>query len=270
MSGYLSKHPAAQRPTTNLTWLMATLVAMSLSACDSGPAPTTAVSNEGLEPIVEATAEPRKDSFRAGPHGGHDPHSGLTPDKHAQVALQHLAEGRPMEAMNTLDQAIARFPDAAELHGIRGSLLLEQGAVSDALASLESAVRLAPDNPLHLTNRAQAYRKFDRMDEAMADLDRAIEIDTNLLSARFNRGALSFSQGDFENALADFEQCVAIDPHAAAPYFNRAAVYQAMGRHEPAIADLRRFLEIAPSEEWKTTAEELLQQWEAAVEADAS
>ncbi len=270
MSGLLSRHPGAEWPTTNLTRLMATLVAMSLSACDTGPVPTTAVTNEDLEPIVQAAPKPRPNSFRAGPHGGHDPHAGLTPDKHARVALQHLAEDRPVEALNTLDQAIAQYPEAAELHGIRGSLLLEQGEVTEALASLESAVRLAPDNPLHLTNRAQAYRKFNRTDEALADLDRAIEIDTGLLSARFNRGALSFSQGDFETALIDFEQCIAIDPHTAAPWFNRAAVYEATGRREEAIADLRRFLEIAPSEEWKTTAEELLQQWEAAAKPDTS
>ncbi len=266
----MSKHPAVKRPTTNLTRLMATLVAMSLSGCDTGPAPTTAVTNGGLEPIVQQAPEPRSASSRPGPHGAHDPHAGLTPDKHAQVALQHLAEGRPVEAMDTLTQAIDRYPEAAELHGIRGSLLLEQGEITDALTSLDSAVRLAPENPLHLTNRAQAYRKFNRTDEALADLNRAIEIDTNLVSARFNRGALSFNQGDFETALADFEHCIAIDPHTAAPWFNRAAVYEAMGRHESAIADLKRFLEIAPSEDWKHTAEELLQQWETAAEPGAS
>lgn len=245
---------------------MAALVAMSLSGCDTGPVSTAADAQDGLDPVVQPAADARPDSFRQRPHGGHDPHAGLTPDKHAQVALQHLAEGRMAEAMDTLGQAIAQYPDDAELHGIRGSLRLEQGNITAALADLETAVRLAPDNPQYLTNRAQAYRKFNRIDEAMADLNRATELDPDLVSARFNRGALAFTGGDFEQALADFDHCVAIDPHAAAPYFNRAAVYDAMGNRELAIADLRRFLRIAPTEEWKATANELLQRWEAETE----
>ena len=264
------KAPADSNAIALPAWLMATLVAMSLSGCDSGPTVSPDQVLTELEPIVQPTPAVRTDTFRSGPHGARDPHAALTPEKHAQVALQHLAEGRLAEAMDTLNQAIARYPDDAELHGIRGSLWLEQGNVTAALADLESAVRLAPDNPLHLTNRAQAYRKFKRYDEALADLNKAIELDPDLLSARFNRGAMSFSQGDFETALTDFEHCITVDPHTAAPWFNRAAVYEAMGKHEQAVADLKRFLQIAPSEDWKKTAKELLQQWESEAEADTS
>jgi len=247
--------------------LMAILLAISLPGCDRGPA------NQATEPSAEqsadqfnaqATVDSGTRASRPGAHGAYDAHASLTPDKHAQVALQHLAEGRTTEAMNTLHQAIAQFPDDADLHGILGSLLLEQDAFTEALNELEMAVKLAPENPLHLTNRAQAYRKFKRDNEALADLNRAIELNNDLLSARFNRGAVAFGKGDFATALADFDHCIALDPHLAAPYFNRAAVYEAMGKRDMAIADIKRFLEIAPSENWKTTAKELLQQWEAA------
>jgi len=247
---------------------MAALGAMSLFACDNQPGKPAANEQTALEPIVQQATV----TSRAGAHGAADPHAKLTPDKHAQVALQHLAEGRLTNAMDTLNQAIVQYPNAAELFGIRGSLWLEQDNIAAALADLESAVRLAPDNPRHLTNRAQAYRKFKRVDEALADLNRAVELDADMLPARFNRGAILFGQGDFDASLADFDHCIAVDPHAAAPYFNRAAIYDAMGRREPAIADLERFLQIAPSEEWKSAASELLQQWEteAATQADDS
>ena len=266
----MNKKPADSQAIARPAWLMATLVAMSLSGCDSAPTVSPDQALTELEAIVEPATAVRTDTFRPGPHGARDPHAALTPDKHAQVALQHLAEGRVALAMDTLNQAIERYPEADQLYGIRGNLLLEQDNVTAALADLETAIRLAPDNPLYLTNRAQAYRKFRRDEEALADLNRAIELNGDLVFARFNRGALSFSQGDYDTALEDFDRCIAVDPHAAAPWFNRAAVYEAMGKREQAVADLKRFLQIAPSEDWKNTARELLQQWESTAEADTS
>ena len=228
------------------------LVAIGLTACDrnSGPGRETEV--------PDAAAS----TLRPGPHSAGDPHANLDADRLAEVALRHLDEGRVALAMETLDTAINRYPDAAELHGIRGSLLLEQGDVGAALAYIDSAVRLAPGNPLYLTNRAQVYRAFKRDSEAREDLNRAVEIDPDLVSARFNRGSLAYSMGDLETAISDFDHCIALDPHMAPPYFNRAAVYDAMGKRELAVADLNRFIEIAPTEEWKGVAQELLEEWQ--------
>ena len=68
------------------------------------------------------------------------------------------------EALDTLDNALVRYSDDARLYGVRASLYLEQGKVSEALGDLESALRLDPDDALNLTNRAQAYRRFGRGD----------------------------------------------------------------------------------------------------------
>lgn len=228
------------------------LVAVGLAACDRNSGP-------GKEAEVRDTAAA---TLRPGPHSAGDPHVNLDADRLAQVALQHLDEGRVALAMETLDTAITRYPDAAELHGVRGSVFLEQGDIGAALTDIDSAVRLAPGNPLYLTNRAQIYRAFKRDGDAWEDLNRAVEIDPDLVSARFNRGSLAYSMGDLETAISDFEHCIALDPHMAPPYFNRAAVYDAMGERDLAVADLNRFIEIAPTEEWKGVAQELLEEWQ--------
>ncbi len=243
---------------------LAALAAMSLSGCDADPDKQGAEAKSGSESLVQQGADARTNSTRPGPHGSHDPHARLTPDKHAQVALQHLAEGRPALALDALNQAIERYPDSAMLYGVRGSLYLEQERSAAALADLNEAVQLAPHNPVFLTNRAQAYRRFGRTEEAMADLDSAIELDSGFVAARFNRGSLAFNAGRYEQALADFDACIAADPQSAAPYFNRASVHDAMGNRALAIDDLERFLQMAPSEEWKAVATELLAQWNAA------
>ncbi len=250
-----------------------------LSACsdqNSSPAsqePTpiqadTADTTVSVEPqATAAAAESDPLPPIRGPHAGKDPHSALGPDKLLTVALQHQQEGRPFEAMQTLDDAIRRYPADARLHAVRGGLLLADGKTAAALESLEMAHKLDPDDAEILTNRAQAYRAFDRMDEAMADLDRAVTLDPDLLAARFNRGALRYASGDFSGALSDFDRCVALDPHAAAPYFNRASTYAALNRRDAAIADLEHFIELSDSEDWKATAGRLLEGWRKPVES---
>ena len=64
-------------------------------------------------------------------------------------------------------------------------------------------------------------------------------------------------------ALADFDHCIAVEPHLAAPYFNRASTYEALGQNENAIADFKRFIELSDNEEWKKTAQQLLDKLEA-------
>ena len=96
----------------------------------------------------------------------------------------------------------------------------------------------------------------------MADLDKAIKINPDLLPARFNRGANYYSSGEYKRALEDFDQCIVIDPHEAGPYFNRASIKQALGDAVGAKNDLNRFIQLSSSEQWKSTARELLIRWE--------
>ncbi len=208
-----------------------------------------------------------------GAHGRKDPHSKLTPEMHIQVALRHKAEGRPGEAMRSLDMAIRNNPFSPELFAVRGSFYLERKNVSAALNDFESALKLAPDSAAILTNRAQAYRHFGRIGEALHDLDRAIELSPDLLAAYFNRGAIHYSSNSFELALQDFDSCIAIDPHQAGPYFNRAATRDALGDRTGAIEDMKRFMEIASDSSWQDAGQQLLDKWQsdsAEEQADSS
>jgi tetratricopeptide (TPR) repeat protein len=197
-----------------------------------------------------------------GPHGSHDPHGALGPEAMIKVALQHYQEGRPGEALKTLDEAIGRDERNPDLRVVRASLLLLQKEVARALEDLELAAKWRPDDAQVYINRAQAYRQFGRPAEALADLDKAIELQPDLLAARFNRGAMLHAQGDYAGALLDFDHCVAVDPHTAAPYFNRASTYEALGRRAEAVADLERFMELVDNEQWKQTAQKLLDTWQ--------
>ena len=196
-----------------------------------------------------------------GPHGKNNPHSKLSPEQRVQVALQHLAEGRRGEALESLGRGIGKHPNHPQLRGIRASLFLQDKQYAKALADLEVALKATPDDPLLLVNRAQAYRGFKRDEAALADLNRALDLNPKLVGAQFNRGTLFFQQGKYKEALADFEQCVAIDPHAAAPRFNLAMTLDAVGERDKAVGELENFLKTAKHEGWRKIAEKQLQRW---------
>lgn len=217
------------------------------AAMGPNPVPAPGLSQPGPEP--------------GGPHGQHDPHALLDPSRLIKVALQHEREGRHELALETLAEAIDKFPDTAQLYSVRASLFLQNQQFSNALRDLEQAVKLAPDDARIRVNRAQAYRAFGRFEAAMQDLDIAAAQDPDLLPARFNRGAMFYARRDFEKAMDDFDHCVAVDPEAPAPYFNRASTYWELGQSDEALSDLERFLELTDNPEWKKAAEDLRRSW---------
>ncbi len=237
----------------NRSWLTGVGAILSLLAAISLADPSAAA--PGQEAMNQSASVVR------GPHGQYNPHATLGPESLIKVALQHQQEGRTPLAMQTLDEAIARYGDNADLYAVRGSLYLQQQKYANALEDLEKAATLAPKDARILVNRAQAYLQFGRKKEAMADLDRAIELQPDNLSARFNRGVLRVKAARNQEALQDFDRCIAVDPHTPAPYFNRAMVYDILGRRKDAEADLKRFIELSKNEKWKQSAQAILKRW---------
>lgn len=273
-SNELDKHGAK----TITRWARASLVALAVATLCTGNglvlagdpvqnAPDTLKSVHTVD--VALVAQIQKfldksgdaDTGHASPHQGGDPHGQLNAEQLARVAIRHLDEARPMEAMGTLNKALGNFPDDSQLFAVRSQAHAMTGQFSEALTDIEQALKKAPDNPHYLVNRAMLYSKFDRDTDALEDLDRAIALQPGFIAGHFNRGALRYIREDYAGALEDFEQCIALDPHTAAPYFNRAAVYDAMGMPTEAIADLERFMQLTDSEAWMQTARNLLKQW---------
>ncbi len=247
-----------------------TPAAAGAAAVETQPAspPEAAAPRTSGPPSVppDAKAGPL-DLSKIGPHQEAYAHESLSPDEWASVALMYQAKGQFGEALATLDQAIARYPDDAHLLAVRGALWLQLEEYTKALADLERSLEAAEDPGVRV-NYAEALRRFGRNEEALANLDKVLELAPDYLPALFNRGVLRYEMGDDEGALADFDRAIAIDPTAAAPYFNRAAIRWALGQREEAIADLDAFIERTTVEEWKQTAEDLRTSWLEQMEAN--
>lgn len=244
---------------TNLQRVIAAgMLALALAACDSGNV-AKVEQGEQSEALKSFLESPPK---TAGAHKQNDPHASLSPDKLVQVALQHLDEGRAPLALETLNEALGKFPNDTMLLSVRASLFLQNQQTSQALADLNRAVELTPHDPILLTNRAQAYRQFGRNDDARRDLDSAIELDQKFVAAYFNRGSLHFEAEKYDLALVDFNRCVELEPGVPAAYFNRASTHEALGDRNRAVEDLQHFLTLSPEASWAQMAEDLLKRWQ--------
>ena len=242
---------------------MAGMLAIALGACDNDKVSVTEKVEE-VEPSDELKAflESPPGTNVSGAHKQSDPHANLSAEKMAQVALQHFDEGRAELGVETLNEAIGKYPGNVMLLGIRASMFLQQQQPSLALADLNRAIEINPHDAILLINRAQAYRQFGRNDEARRDLDGAIEIDPNSVAAYFNRGSLLFEAEKYDLALADFDRCVELEPALPAAYFNRASTYEALGQRDKAVGDLEHFLTLNPEESWAEMARDILKQWD--------
>ena len=246
---------------TGLTgWLTAGILSLAVLGCDSGN--VTVDNSEEQSKELQAFREAPPRPVNSGAHRENDPHADLSAQKMAQVALQHLDEGRAGLALETLHAAIGKYPEDAMLLGIRASLFMQQQQTSLALADLNRAVELNPHDPILLTNRAQAFRQFRRIEDALRDLDSALEIEPRFVAAYFNRGGINFEAEKYALALVDFNRCIELEPEAPAAYFNRASTYEALGDRQRAIADLQHFLTLQPEESWAQIARDMLRQWD--------
>lgn len=238
-------------------WVAAGLLSLGLGTV------AMAQETEPSEVMKSFLETPKQQTAKVGAHRQKsDPHVNLSAQKMAQVALQHLDESRPQLAFETLNSAIAKYPENAMLLSLRASLFLQNQQASLALADLNRAIDLNPHDPVLFTNRAQALRQFGRNDDARRDLDQAIKLEPQFVAAHFNRGSLYFEDAKFDLALEDFNRCVELEPDVPAGYFNRASTFEALGERERAISDLQYFLTLEPEASWAQIARDMLQQWD--------
>ena len=152
-----------------------------------------------------------------------------------------MAAGRLETARSDLEQVLAQVPDDAEAHHRLGTVLERLGEPRRAVEHYRQAGRL---NTLP-ERGARAWFEAGRLAAATGDAagaleayDEARQLDPELLEVRLGAGGLLLSVGRAADALADFERAVAIDPTSGPAWLGAAISRIALGRHAEALAGL--------------------------------
>ncbi|MGF1578313.1 MAG: tetratricopeptide repeat protein [Gemmataceae bacterium] len=204
--------------------------------------------------------------------------------KHAKawnlLSMVAFQTGRPREAVERGERAIALHPDAPEFLVNLGSAQVELGQLEKAIAVYQRALAIAPDFQLAITNLAIAYglvgrpqtalellqqadqaspnspdilfqmgnlcEQMNNTDAAMSHYRRVLQLNPNHPQAAFNLGVLSGNQGQLQEALEYYRVAVRCKPDHVAALNNLGRLYVDLGRYGEALHTLERALGYEP------------------------
>lgn len=156
-------------------------------------------------------------------------------------------QGRPGEAMNFYDQAIAARPDFFEALFNRGNLLLELKRNEEALESYDRVLAARQDFAGVWNNRGTALRGLHRLEEALASFQRAATLAPGHFNALTNAAVILWDMRRLPEALAAAERALGVQPGFAEALYAKANVLRDLGRTDEALDAYEAVLKSNPA-----------------------
>lgn len=200
---------------------------------------------------------------------------------HFKKGIELLNAGKPTEAIELFDEAIAsfkEFPDAYLRRGLaKVGLSLYEGAIHDcnetlilkqdcyeayylrglakvsidhyeeSIQDFGEAIRLRQDYYSAYYFRGIAMMRLDRHEEAIHDFDNAVRLKQDYYGAYYFRGLAKIGLDRYGEAIGDFNVAIRfkIDYHEA--YYFRGLAKSKLDLNEKAIEDFNEAIRINPS-----------------------
>lgn len=153
----------------------------------------------------------------------------------------------PGAARNELDTRFALTPDTIapdDADGLarRGMALQNQGKPVQALDDLNRAVALKPEEAQYRLARARVHRALRHSAEALADVGEALRLAPGLHTARLLRAELVAAKPDRAAALADLRQLDAQLPPTAGERADMGDLYASLDQKDDALRQYQLWL----------------------------
>ena len=195
---------------------------------------------------------------------------------YVNLGLAYMQLGDPDQALQHMNDAVARYPDLYDVHFNRGLLHESRGEIEEAFRDYRRAVELDPGQPNAWVNRSHLYAAHGDPQQALADAHRALELEFSwqALVARGNARVLlgdraglddyaealaacapedvpdllavrsqlymTLSPPDVERALADIDEAIRLRPTEGVLLLQRADLRGALGDYRQAVVDVDR------------------------------
>jgi tetratricopeptide (TPR) repeat protein len=162
----------------------------------------------------------------------------LPSDKREQVLIAgragfDMAAHRRDEARKSFDELLARYPDAPNVHYVRGVFMLNQ----DSDAALEEFRRELKNSPSHVPSLLQMafeYMKRNEHETALPLAEKAAQLAPKLYPARNALGRVLLELGQVERAVKELEEGVHLAPNVPEMHYALARAYTRAGRRQEA------------------------------------
>jgi tetratricopeptide (TPR) repeat protein len=140
------------------------------------------------------------------------------------VGLASALFGRPAEAVQHFQRALARDPGSAAVWFNKGKALLELQAPIEALDCFDKAAELDPRDPEIWINRGAALGGLGRLEEELDSYNRAIQLNPDYTEAWFNKSVVLVALKRACQAVESLDQLLRIDPADADAWFNKGTL----------------------------------------------
>jgi tetratricopeptide (TPR) repeat protein len=228
-----------------LSLVFATLLLTTLLACD-GDKPTKHP-DEPEDDLGDGKLDGR------GPGGIGDVMAGKADaDPKVVEAEALLAEGKYEQALATIDDAIAKNPNLARFHYVRGNALSYLNRDADARAAYEKAIALDETDALPHAGLGnliafQADAKLEHRSEAIPHFQAALKLDPNLAVAHQALGICLLSLGKLQEAVEALETADRLYPNVETAY-GLAQAHAELGNDQKALAYAKSAIEYEPEQ----------------------
>lgn len=133
------------------------------------------------------------------------------------IALNQLFDlfvqnGRVTEVQQRLDALLAKRPDSAHLHGLRGRAALVQGRNDEAEKDFARAIELVPDDGAALSGLALLERQRGDVPKAIEIMKKAAASSPNSPEYGYMAARMTLDQGDRDGARKMFESVLRDHP----------------------------------------------------------
>jgi Flp pilus assembly protein TadD len=155
-------------------------------------------------------------------------------------------EGRVSEGIQVLQKALRIKPDYADGQEELGHALLLAGRMQEAIGHCEQALRLNPDDVLAHNNLALALVQLGRLREAIEHWEQALRIQPDYADIHNNLGNALLQADKVQEAIDHYEQAVRIQPDFAEAQYNLGNALEQAGRVQEAIGHYELALRIKP------------------------
>ncbi len=165
---------------------------------------------------------------------------------HFRQAGALLAQGRPAEAIEHIERALAIRPDYAEAYFTLAQALRGLGKLAASAASMEKGVALMPNFAEAHSNLGLLYGELGKRDAAVASFRQAIAIKPDLAWAHCNLGNVLTAQGKLPEAIESYRNALAVDSNHVEAWVNFGNTLNAQDDVDAAVACYRKALAIQP------------------------
>jgi predicted Zn-dependent protease len=144
-----------------------------------------------------------------------------------------MAARRRDAARKSFDELLARYPDAPNVHYVRGVFMLNQDSDA-AIEEFRSELKNSPSHVPSLLQMAFEYLKRNESETALPLAEKAAQLAPMMYPARNVLGRALLELGQVERAIKELEEGARLAPNVPEMYYALARAYTRAGRRQDA------------------------------------